>query len=1205
MKNLKKVLALVLAFACAFTMFAGAVVYPDVPAGSEYSEAITMLSDLGIIQGKDDGKYHSEDTITRAEACALIARMLTGDPQVSQYAGASNFTDVVKGSWKESVVGYCVVNGITVGVGNNKFEPDRAITDAEFVTMVVRAMGYETTGTSYPYGHISAAQANGLLDDVTVVPSSAALRGEDAQIIYNALFADYARGAKQVNTTHGTTVEEYPTIAEDVFGLTRAAVGTWDKNEEEMKTCKAHTWVITGVLCEKGEVKKIKAYPIKDDSTDIFDAGKTDADKDVGYFTFTYEGNIDGLKGYQVELWGEGQHSEPEYDKTTKAYAYSDKWEIKAIKTVKGQSAYDYNATMSDGKNNDEIKLDGVTLDVDKNVEKALNVKNGYSYKLIDWDSDDEVDYIKTDKVEYLEVVSVSKSKVKFTDELGSQAATKKVVYTLDVDGETDGDDATGKAADADWAIKAELPEDLEEGDVVAVTKSCEGAKKEIVSTWTVELVEPESMEVTDVDTKKGVAFDGEYINVADEKFTFEDTYDVYDKMDEDTDDAWDVWTNANGYVIKLAESDETYSGYIFVTGADNGSNKTGDRGLAEISGVTDKNEYLEDVKLVKDADVGAYYNEDTRAFSKNPKGLAFKYKMNDDGQITKMIQVATTKANDYEFIDKTDAFVANGAKNWADKASVIFAVKVTTGTKGEYHDNGYASGLKAGDTYKVGGTDLDKKNVMAVAYDEIPDICLNQHATGGHTEKTVSYGATYDRETKNDNLEAAVLGVDTFRFFSNTTVKAALVTKMTYHKSSDTYTLDANVAGEDATEFDTVDADDVYVNGVANQDDVLNKMYDKLSKTNPVYGIYCEIELDKDGKVIALTEMDQAVTGDKLGALSGREIKKNPSYQAVRAVVNKVTADKSLTVTAAVANGDNKVYTVENAQYTQAFDLKDDTAFFKITDEKVELPAIGETLVTTDGFKKGFGVEEGSVDDLDSYIDNTDDEDEYVVADVIVDGDDVVAVYYYEKTVEEVIDVTTLPQLKVSDNVDDVFMGRTYGTIHSLDVAVTCTAGEAVDFDDITVTAPDDVQGITIAKSTVTGKTINVKLDGTTPVGAYKYTVSMPGHRSATFTVNIVAYNITPDITGNFNAGTYNTTVSVQVNNADLAKLVGTYNLKGVGSGATMNVPTLKEIKLVSGTTYELVLDTAGSTYIAVAGNTIAYSIAGNYTATITLAAA
>ena len=42
MKNLKKVLAMVLAFACTFSMFAGAKVFEDVPAGSDYSEAITI-----------------------------------------------------------------------------------------------------------------------------------------------------------------------------------------------------------------------------------------------------------------------------------------------------------------------------------------------------------------------------------------------------------------------------------------------------------------------------------------------------------------------------------------------------------------------------------------------------------------------------------------------------------------------------------------------------------------------------------------------------------------------------------------------------------------------------------------------------------------------------------------------------------------------------------------------------------------------------------------------------------------------------------------------------------------------------------------------------------------------------------------------------------------------------------------------------------
>ena len=324
MKNLKKVLAMVLAFACTFTMFAGAKVFEDVPAGSDYSEAITMLSDLGIIQGKDDGKYHPEDTITRAEACALIARMMTGDPNVSQYVGAQNFTDVAKGSWKDSAIGYCYINNIVIGVGNNKFEPDRAITDAEFITMVVRAMGYETPDMvqGYPYTYMSNAQAIGLMDGVDMVANTDALRGEDAQVIYNALFADYARGAKLVNTTHGTSVEQYPTLAESVWGLERAAVGVWQRSTSddetmELTTCKAHTWVITGKSLTVGNVDMFEAYPIEDDETKLYDHGKK-SDNEPYYFTYNGDmANIADLKGYQVELWGMGAHDEPELTEVT------------------------------------------------------------------------------------------------------------------------------------------------------------------------------------------------------------------------------------------------------------------------------------------------------------------------------------------------------------------------------------------------------------------------------------------------------------------------------------------------------------------------------------------------------------------------------------------------------------------------------------------------------------------------------------------------------------------------------------------------------------------------------------------------------------------------------------------------------------------------------------------------------------------------
>ena len=103
MKNLKKVLAMVLAFACTFTMFAGAKVFEDVPAGSDYSEAITMLSDLGIIQGKDDGKYHPEDTITRAEVTTIVNRMLGRSADkafVDSHADTlTQFDDVSRTDW--------------------------------------------------------------------------------------------------------------------------------------------------------------------------------------------------------------------------------------------------------------------------------------------------------------------------------------------------------------------------------------------------------------------------------------------------------------------------------------------------------------------------------------------------------------------------------------------------------------------------------------------------------------------------------------------------------------------------------------------------------------------------------------------------------------------------------------------------------------------------------------------------------------------------------------------------------------------------------------------------------------------------------------------------------------------------------------------------------------------------------------------------
>ena len=62
-RHQKKVLALVLAFACAFTMFAGAAFTDE--ADIQAKDAVNMLTALGVIEGDPDGSFRPDATVTR------------------------------------------------------------------------------------------------------------------------------------------------------------------------------------------------------------------------------------------------------------------------------------------------------------------------------------------------------------------------------------------------------------------------------------------------------------------------------------------------------------------------------------------------------------------------------------------------------------------------------------------------------------------------------------------------------------------------------------------------------------------------------------------------------------------------------------------------------------------------------------------------------------------------------------------------------------------------------------------------------------------------------------------------------------------------------------------------------------------------------------------------------------------------------------
>ena len=190
MKNLKKILALVLAFACAFTMFAGAA-FTD-QADIKATDAVNMLSALGVINGYDDGSYKPDATVTRAEMAKMIFVVRNNKIDDSAYKNNSTkLTDVNK-HWAAGYIKFCESQGIIAGKGNNKFDPDATVTGVEAAKMLLVVSGYDAqkaglTGSAWQTNVLKYAGAAGILDGVNSALESGLPRQYAAQMIYNAL----------------------------------------------------------------------------------------------------------------------------------------------------------------------------------------------------------------------------------------------------------------------------------------------------------------------------------------------------------------------------------------------------------------------------------------------------------------------------------------------------------------------------------------------------------------------------------------------------------------------------------------------------------------------------------------------------------------------------------------------------------------------------------------------------------------------------------------------------------------------------------------------------------------------------------------------------------------------------------------------------------------------------------------------------------
>lgn len=109
--------------------------YGDVALTDWYNNAISTMTNAGVIEGFPDGLFRPNQPVTRAEFVTMISRILTAKQTVK-----NKFSDV-SGHWAQAYIDNAVSLGILNGYPDGTFRPEQSITRAEVMALCNRLLG--------------------------------------------------------------------------------------------------------------------------------------------------------------------------------------------------------------------------------------------------------------------------------------------------------------------------------------------------------------------------------------------------------------------------------------------------------------------------------------------------------------------------------------------------------------------------------------------------------------------------------------------------------------------------------------------------------------------------------------------------------------------------------------------------------------------------------------------------------------------------------------------------------------------------------------------------------------------------------------------------------------------------------------------------------------------------------------------------------
>ena len=198
MRNLKRALSLLLAVVMVIGMMvvgASAASYTDFSDKGEIvnKDAVSMLTTLGIIEGKPDGSYAPGEGVDRAQMAKMISVIMNqGTDNSALYENSPTGLTDIASNWAKGHINYCYTTGIIAGRGNGKFDPSAGVTAVEAAKMLLVAAGYDPKtegleGADWAINTNALASRLGIFRSFTKDVTQPLNRDDAALLIYNAL----------------------------------------------------------------------------------------------------------------------------------------------------------------------------------------------------------------------------------------------------------------------------------------------------------------------------------------------------------------------------------------------------------------------------------------------------------------------------------------------------------------------------------------------------------------------------------------------------------------------------------------------------------------------------------------------------------------------------------------------------------------------------------------------------------------------------------------------------------------------------------------------------------------------------------------------------------------------------------------------------------------------------------------------------------